>query len=306
MTARVASQASAQRQRDEAVEWMNRGQRQTQENAKEAFYCYTKAIQLLFGLDRSDHPDWSNSLGAAFMNRGRIRHQLEGIESAAAVEADYVEAEAVLAEVSDHEYPWVLRNRAGVSVNRSNLLLGLNQSWSARYYGIQAVRTLEPLLPSEDVVDFQLYLLAKRSLCDALGQLLPMMDQAEFATRLAHEAGDHVDDALILIRQWRVNGEEPFSELSLRFFRFGAELYGRHQPQFLIEFLDDHFVGLKDKTVEISMTEIALESIVIAMTQLSGRVYELSGNLDVMDRARDLMALLLEAHERYQLRKGIA
>lgn len=300
-------QLRAQEQRDEAIVWMNRGQATSQCDPMVAQKCYTRAINLLSPLDREGHPDWSNSLGAALMNRGRLRHQLSGIADAEEVEGDFETARRVLGEARDSGMAWIRRNLAGVEVNRANLLLDLRKPWSARHFALNAVVAIEPLssIEAAEPVDCQLYLLAKRCVCDSLGQILPTVGNPTATLKLAHEAGDHADEALALIRRLRDGPEEPFAELSVRFFRFGSGLYAPHQPQFLIEFLDDHFEGICDWEVRHVMLGIALDSTASAMKHLSDRMFELTRDLDIMDRARTMMASLLEAHERYDAERRL-
>ena len=73
--------------------------------------------------------------------------------------------------------------------------------------------------------------------------LLPRLFEPQVDASIPHEihqATDLVDEGLALARRWEQEGVTSFRDLADDLFRFGARLYGRYQPQFLVEFLGDN------------------------------------------------------------------
>ncbi len=231
--------------REVGVAWMNRGHalmlQGDPESLAASLAAYNEAITLLRHIDIAKNPAAANSLGAALMNRGQLLHRLHGVNQAVVALAAFAEAATILRAIPASENPWPRRNLTGTLVNRANLLLDLSQFANAADVAREALALAGPHEQAE-VVDADLALKARRALADALGQLLVVPDADQEA--LAREASDLVDDALALVRSWTARGERSFRALADRFFHYGTELYRRHQPHFLAEFiqenLDDH------------------------------------------------------------------
>jgi tetratricopeptide (TPR) repeat protein len=264
--------------RDLGVAWMTRGHALQQDGkVLESLAAYEQAIAALGTLAVATHPAWANSLGAAWMNHGRLIHRAYGLERASTALASYAAAETVLRPVSGDEYPWARRNLTGTLLNRANLLLDLARWEEASAAAREALRLS---LPHErvDPVDADLALKSRRALCDTIGQLLvaPGADQ----NGLAAEASDQVDDALALIRHWSERGENSFQPLALRLFRYGTQLYRFHQPHFLAEFIQENL-----PVADGELQTIALDAI----------------NATLADRPRELIFLTMgdRASERH-------
>lgn len=226
--------------RDRGVAWMNRGHvLQQTGRLPGAIDAYAQAISLLRALPLAGNPSWANSLGAAWMNHGHLLHRAHGITRAKEALASFDQAINRLRLLPVGENPWPRRNLAGSHLNRASLLLALNRPAEARTDAGIALQLTAPF-ESSDLIEAGLILKARRALCDALGQLLvaPEADQDALAT----EASDLVDDALTLIRRWQSCGKNPFPDLTLRFFRYGMQLYRCHQPHFLAEFIQENLV----------------------------------------------------------------
>lgn len=235
-----------------AVVWMNRGHalllRGDVVSLAAALDAYAEAIALLRPLASAGDPAVANSLGAALMNRAHLLHRLHGAGRGEESLQLFANAVAALEPAVRGGHRWARRNLAGTLVNRANLRLDL----TATAGGAPAPAGFHPaiadaraalalVVPAErdDLADADLALKARRALCDALGQCLVLADAAA-QDAFAAEASDAVDEALALIRSWNARGEAEFAPLAVRFFRFGVELYRRHQPQFLVEFIDEN------------------------------------------------------------------
>lgn len=230
--------STLQTQRDRAVAAMNRGHESTQRNDRESLIeaCseYESAIDDLRDLPLSENPGWANSLGAALMNRAALLHRIHGTARAGETLGVFSEAIAVLSPIPVESQPWAHRNLAGTLVNRANLLLDLQQTDKALKDVESALKLVKPGAATIRI-DAEIAIKAQRALCDALGQLIVGPDVCQ--DTIADRASTAVDDALALVRQWRIPGERSLDEIGIRFFRFGVELYRRHQPQFLSEFV---------------------------------------------------------------------
>jgi tetratricopeptide (TPR) repeat protein len=260
-----AAPADAHRIRDLAIAWMNRGHewmlRGDTDALTHALEAYGEAIARLRPLVCSSpvDPAWINSLGAALMNRGQLLHRLHGTTQAMLALQAFDEAAAHLRSLNDQSHPWPRRNLAGTLLNRANLLSDLGRSHDAQ---LAAREALDLAAPHErnDLVDADLGLKARRTLCDALGQLIvqPGADQPA----LAREASDLVEAGLQLAGYWTARGGPHPHELALRLFRFGARLYRINQPHFLVEFLEEHLAPRPD---DPAMRAVAREEIDVAL-----------------------------------------
>lgn len=235
---------------------MNRGHElQLQDGAAAlaaAIDAYGQAAALLRPLPLEENPSWANSLGAALMNRGALLHRAHGLARAEAAHASFDEAVAtlqtffataappILSPSALRSFglssPWPRRNLAGSLLNRANLRLDLGRSADARDDAARAVAFVAPHERS-DLVDADLSLKARRTLCDALGRLIVAGGADQEA--IARAASDLVDEGLALARHWTARGAPRPRELALRLFHFGAQLYRRHQPHFLAEFITE-------------------------------------------------------------------
>jgi hypothetical protein len=234
--------ANAYATRDRAIQWMNRGHALSVRGAlREALVGYAQAITLLRTLPVTEVPAWANSLGAALMNYGQLLHRAHGLVRADDALNAFADAIVLLGDLSLEQSPWPRRNLAGTRVNRANLLLDLARFADA---AVEARSARDLVAPRErdDIIDADLALKARRALCDALGQEIGRANAGR-QDALAVEAADAVDDALALVRFWSARGETGFGLLAVRFFRFGAELYRRHQPHFLVEFIEENLAA---------------------------------------------------------------
>jgi len=239
MSVATADHSDLVARRGAGVAWMNRGHALMQAGqVAAALAAYEEAITLLRPLAAATRPAWSNSLGAALMNRGALLHRVHGTSRADEAFAAFDEAAGLLRPLAtDNKHPWPRRNLAGTLLNRANLLLDLRRHAGARNAAREALGLAQPW-EHRDVVDADVALKSRRALCDALGQLIVMPGAAQ--DELAAEASDLVDDGLALIRHWSGQDRAGFQPLAHRFFRYGVQLYRFHQPHFLAEFIQEN------------------------------------------------------------------
>lgn len=253
--------------------------------------AYDEAIALQRSLPVSEDPLVMNTLGAALMNRSQLLHRIFGPNKAEEALQANREAEALLrllAASTDHPAP--LRNLTGTLVNRTHLYLHLGQFAPA---AADAREALSLAAPAErtDPGAAGLSLLARRSLCDALGQLLgePGNDPVAITT----EASDAVDEGLAVARHWFAQGERAFDPLAAHLFLFGARLYCTRQPQFLAEFLLEHLEVCPDP----QLIGIAREALTAALNNLQGPEPAIAGaptSDKTLETARTLRAALAQ------------
>jgi tetratricopeptide (TPR) repeat protein len=205
-----------------------------------AINSYEQAIAILRTLPLQD-PSLINSLAACWMNRGQLLHRLNGAREGATALQSFDEALTLLRPLDHAANPWLRRNFAGTLLNRACLLVELGEHRAA----LDSAREAFPHATngeSTELVDADLSLKVRRVACDAIGQLLPLIPPAE-QKELASEASDYVDDGLVVARAWEARGEKVLIPLSMRLFRFGAQLYRLHQPHFLAEYITEHLEG---------------------------------------------------------------
>jgi hypothetical protein len=226
------------------VAWMNRGnalqKRATAAALADAVSAYNEAITLVRALPTGSDAVFRNCLGAAYLNRGQALLQLGDAASLAASICSQSEAVALLRTLPFEHIPAYRLNLAGALVNLANALL--IDSDPAKFDAARAAANDALVLVTareKTASEFaELGLKARRVLCETLGQLLFAAGANEVAlSALASEASDAVDTGLALARHWENRGAPQFRPLAARLFRFGAQLYQLHQPQFLGEFL---------------------------------------------------------------------
>jgi hypothetical protein len=78
---------------------------------------------------------------------------------------------------------------------------------------------------------------ARHALCRAAATRLAEARGDDDAREWIGEATDAVDEGLALARFWEGRGVGAFKGIEAELFRFGTEMYQKHQPQFLAEFV---------------------------------------------------------------------
>lgn len=227
-----------------ALAAMNRGnalQRQNNPPAlAAAITAYDEAIAFFRTLPLDAHPDTRNSLGAAWMNRGHALFTRGDPASLVEAVRSQGEAIAMLRTLPLEAAPPYRLNLAAALLNLSNALLALDEDQAADEAARESV-TMTALAERTDPAFADVGLKARRARCEAIGRLLVRSTRhGEPTESLADEASDLVDDGLALARQWESRGLTHFRFIATRLFRFGAQLYRIHLPDFLAEFLLEH------------------------------------------------------------------
>lgn len=236
--------ASEPVRRELARAWMNRGnalQRQPAPIAlADAVRAYDEAIAFYRTLPLDKNPDDRNSLGAVWMNRGHALYAQADPASLAESARSQREAIEMLRPLPLDANRSFRINLAAAWLNLANSLLALGEPARALAAARDAIALAAPAEDNDPALA-DIGLKARRALCEALGRQLVSADATEQPTEsLADEASDVVDDALALARRWESRGVPLFRPIAARLFRFGAQLYGAHLPDFLAEFVLEH------------------------------------------------------------------
>lgn len=212
-----------------------------------AIAAYDQAIALLSALPYAYDDRLRNHLGAAWLNRGHaLRSGGDHADLAAALHSHRTAIEILaplpLADCAD--YP---ANLAGAWINLSDTLAASAAPASSDApppfaAALDAARrALAILAPLEaTALRFgELALMARRAALVALAALLIAAPESAASAYVA-DASDLIDSGLALARRWPSLAAASPAPLATRLFRFGAEFYRRHQPQFLPEFLTEN------------------------------------------------------------------
>jgi tetratricopeptide (TPR) repeat protein len=216
--------------------WMNRGNTLQQlgnaVSVANAVSAYDEAIAVLQTLPFASNPIFRNHLGAAWLNRGHallLASDDSGITS-------FEQAVAHLEKLPIDADPYYRLNLAGAWTNLAHATLASAPA-RANAAAHSALSTVKPAERAHEAFAM-MSLRARRALIMALGEQLRAAESAQSPTTdLLSEATDAVDDGLALAREFALHGSPEFRALAARIFRLGAQLYGRHQPHFLGEFL---------------------------------------------------------------------
>jgi len=223
-----------------ALAWMNRGNvLQRQAGAApllEAVAAYDAAIALLGALPFAADPALRNHLGAAWLNRGHALQRFADPARLAAALHSFRTAIGLLRPISSAAGESAARaNLAGALINLADTLVASDEPGRLGSARAAAREALDLAAPAENAEPLwaELGLMARRAHAMALGGLLA----GACAPDLVGEASDTIESGLALVRRWDTGENRPLQPFARRFFRFGAELYRRHQPHFLAEFV---------------------------------------------------------------------
>lgn len=259
-----------------------------------AIEYYGRAIAILDSAPNGrDNAVFANSFGSVVMNRGQLLYEMGEVEKA---EADFENAARILKQYSLGSYVWAKRNLAGTLINHANLQLDFGLASEALAKAKEGIELIES---SENPVDCELAILGRRAGCDAIGQMLPSVLESE-QDELAALASDWVDDALAVVQARRTpDRTEPFAEVGARLFRFGVRLYGKYQPQFLSDFIEDHLKNMGNCEYKSNLAAFSKEGIAIGIETLGERLHDSRTTLEqideiglIVERFQDLSTVL--------------
>jgi tetratricopeptide (TPR) repeat protein len=223
--------------------WLNRGEALMLQgdaaSAVEAIEACDQAIALLRDLPLNADPRYPRRLAIAHQNRGLALLAEDPSQLPSAIDA-FTAAIAVLESepgslVADGRYL-----QAAVYLNLANAR-AWEQTFDADLLARDAAVHAMLLVASAEAHDAaaaEVGLKARHVRCRTVSR---QMTRASVRDLLAkedvHQATDLVDEGLALAHAWERRGVDQFRALALELFQFGAVVYGRYQPHFLIEFV---------------------------------------------------------------------
>ncbi len=272
------------------------------EAVRAALASYTEALKWFAEIPAPVSPADTNMIGAAYMNRGLTAHRLGEPAAIEAALGDFHRALELLQSLPLDDNPWFRINRAAAGMNLANALLSRSSSLqdflNARSLAQMSIVIVASLETSRlDAAEIGLK--SRRAFCDATGQILPRAGALGFSERaLATEATDVVEAGLAVARHWRAQGQYN-PEVTTRLFHFGAQVYRRHQPHFLAEYIEENLSLAPDLAQPVNgqatlWHQIALDVIVAAQSDLRQSGYYIAGEPDSERRlatAQELQAL---------------
>ncbi len=238
--------------------WMNRGMAAqrlgTPEGRQEALRSLDEALAMLEPLI-GEHPQARRNFASASMNRGLILLQQGQLEAGVAAQARAVaELTALVEAAPDGEREL---GRLDLAAMKLNLAQGRAANGDAEG-GLAVLReALAGVLPAEtsDPRAMETALRLRHAGCVILGAWLSTGgDKRE---EWLEEAGDWVEDGLAAAAGWGQNARW-FRASSARLFEFGAWLYRTQQPQFLVEFLEEHLGDGDEMRRKIALNAVGL------------------------------------------------
>jgi hypothetical protein len=221
-----------------------------------------------------------NHLGAAWLNRGHALQRFADPARLAEALRSFRTAVALLRPIAlARAEPSAPANLAGALINLADTLVASDEAdrlASARLAAREAVALAAPVENAEPLWT-ELGLMARRVHAIALGGLLV----GAFAPELVGEASDTIESGLALVRRWDAGENHPLQPFAQRFFRFGAELYRRHQPHFLAEFVLETLAAPDTPPAWVAdreMQRIAHDAIAGALTDLNAPRLMIAGD----------------------------
>ncbi len=225
-----------------AAGWMNRADALTRlgtpEHLAEALRSYDEALAVMQTLP-IDENDWlRHRLAVAWMNRGITAQAIGGPDSIAEALKGFDHSIALLDGHRLLERPEGKHLLACAWLNRAGLLLGTSPDKiaEARAAALEAksrIAGLEDQQPGMADVGLK----ARHALCRAAAARLAEARPEDDVKELVGEATDAVDEGLAIVRLWEERGLAAFKPIEAELFRFGTQIYQKHQPQFLAEFV---------------------------------------------------------------------
>lgn len=258
--------------------------------------AYDEAIAFFRTLPLDENPELRNSLGAAWMNRGHALYLQSDPARVAESVRSHAEAVTTLRTLPLDSNRSFRLNLAAAWMNQANALLALDDDQPAADAAREALSIAAPG-ETQDPLLADIGLKARRARCEAIGRLLfRAARRGQPTDPLADEASDLVDDGLALARRWESRGEARFRPVATRLFRFGAQLYRMHLPDFLAEFLLEHIdpdrsAGAMSDAGEFY--DMAAESLAIARQDLESRrtiFLDTPETQQLLERLRDIRA----------------
>ena len=222
--------------------WVNRGDalsRLKREGAlAEAIQSYDEALVLLKSLPLEENLLYPRRLAITWINRG-IALQMDPLRHGTEEAAEcFRSAIGVLEHPSASALADTLSLQAGAWINLAGTLAhaGEKPSEAARS---AARRALQLAQPSErtDLTLAEVALKARHLLCRLV--VREIVDKRPVSPDLRQEASGAATDALLLARDWHLQGHPGFEGMAREIFRFGCRILGAGSPRLLARFLEE-------------------------------------------------------------------
>jgi tetratricopeptide (TPR) repeat protein len=221
--------------------WMNRGDALTRlgsaSDLAEAVRSYDEALKHARLLPLDENPLYRKRFAVAWLNRGiTLQQQKKNLAEAA---HSFGESVALLGHENAATIPEQKQLLGCAWMNLGNVMLESAEPdlRSAAASVRNALRCLAEV-ESHDLISAEAGLKARLVLCRAVAGLISEPPTVPATINdLVAEATDTVDSGMKLVREWETQKSVAFRELSQELFRFGAHVYQKHQPHFLVEFL---------------------------------------------------------------------
>jgi hypothetical protein len=225
-----------------AAGWMNRADALTRlgapEHLVEALRSYDEALAVMQTLPVEENDWFRHRLAVAWMNRGITAQAVGGPDSVAEALKGFDHSIALLQGHRVLERPEGKHLLACAWLNRAGLLLATSpekmaEARESAVLAREAIAGMEQQQPGMADVALK----ARHAICRAAAARLAETKAGDDVKELIGEATDAVDEGLALSRLWEERGLPAFKPMEAELFRFGTEIYSKHQPHFLAEFV---------------------------------------------------------------------
>lgn len=224
-----------------AAAWMNRaGALEAMGLHADSRDGYEQAIAIAHELPLEEKPSFRILLASCFINHGNLVMKL-GRGSAAGAATSYERALASLGPLPATGHRAARHHAATAATLLAEALLEQAPAHAGR--ALEAARNALAELPGRELGSFASADLLLRALRAAARALEGLLEQAS-AQGSSHgkalaELTDVVERGFDLASRCREHSPGTFDPLASWFFTTGCRVYGRHQPQFLAEFIAD-------------------------------------------------------------------
>ncbi len=288
-----------------AAGWMNRADALTRlggaENLAEALRSYDEALPVMQALPIEENDWFRHRLAVAWMNRGITAQAIGGPDSVAEALKGFDKAIELLAGHRVLERPEGKHLLACVWLNRAGLLLAtapekMSEAREAALAAKETIAGMEEQQPGMADVALK----ARHALCRAAAARLAEAKAGDDVKELIGEATDAVDEGLALSRLWEERGLAAFKPMEAELFRFGTEIYSKHQPHFLAEFVLENLDPERSaaaKKASGPMMQAGVESVTRTLQGLQARGFGELGKPG-MERLLETLGDLRAADER--------
>ncbi len=225
-----------------AAAWMGRADSLTRIGAHrfEALQAYDRAIEIARALPMDGKPSFRILLGSCGINRGNLLGRQGGAVDVSAAVRSYDEALAALGSLARSGHRIARCHAASAWTNRGEALLAGSPDENAGQAVDSGRRALAEVEGGrlEGPALAELRLRALRVMALGLERLLPAGGAAPTKDAVA-ALTDVAERAIAIAIGCRTDSGGTLDPHMAWFFEFGARIYGRHQPQFLVEYLDE-------------------------------------------------------------------